>query len=773
MARNSLTLRGAIIGLFIGVGVILAAEKGGAHLRFSLAGAADGKPVTVTVTGKITDDKTGKPVAGASVRGNLLLWKYQGPELFDKAAYQETRTNQQGSYELTFVTRLTTSGPQKGEDSICVYAYAPGYESRPHWVKPYPTQQKTDFPDINIALQKGKLVKGKVVDEDKKPIEGAAVQIDNSRSGAWGFFAALGKTSTNKQGEFEIWCSTDRGRVIGSDPWLSISKEGYGMGFYWDILSKDSMGTLILPRGGTVRGRVVDTNGKGVANCEVSVRGLMVAEINKTMTGPEGRYEFKGIPGDPSYIAFYTRKNKKYSHPWAEVTVYARKQSQVNLRDVPQYKITAKEGKVVAGPDLVVGGEAGVAGKLIPSKTTFGLKGLLVRLDYEWSHMVEADAEGNFLFPYVQPGKHRLTAYLPNNLRGDRGIGHTNVVLQPGKSIPNARIQLETLTEARVQILDAKGNPLEGIAAGATWSKSGDGFWTEGTKSDKEGRAVLYLYPGQVQYVRGFDHSERSLVAEGFEEVKPKAGQVIDNVRITMVSTASIHGRVTLNNSKSLDDLRLLCNLKYADGIERKRGIKVDTSGRFEIDRLVPGVVSVTVQTRPLELEGSPAGRIEIEPGENKDLGEIVIKKVSDDRWHYGEKDWKEKEIAKAQKYAKDHPEVITKAARKLFEAIRKADYENGYKNWKTFLSKDVEYQVYKWADVWSKWVCDNFKKNPIVSVEIGEVFQDKKDRFAVYYKLTLKDGTVLENDLPFVYLPVPQVWMGVQGLDWHLQKKR
>ena len=51
--------------------------------------------------------------------------------------------------------------------------------------------------------------------------------------------------------------------------------------------------------------------------------------------------------------------------------------------------------------------------------------------------------------------------------------------------------------EVRVQFVDAAGAPLEGITAGATWTKNGDGFWTEGTTSDKDGWAVLYLYSGQ------------------------------------------------------------------------------------------------------------------------------------------------------------------------------------------------------------------------------------------------------------------------------------
>ena len=127
----------------------------------------------------------------------------------------------------------------------------------------------------------------------------------------------------------------------------------------------------------------------------------------------------------------------------------------------------------------------------------------MVRMDYAWEDMVEADGSGKFLFPSTAPGKHRLTVYLPLNLRGDQGIGHTDVTVEQGKRVDNAIIQLETLAEARVRMIDAQGNPLSGITAGATWSKDGNGFWTQGTDSGADGWAVLYLYPGSEQYIRG------------------------------------------------------------------------------------------------------------------------------------------------------------------------------------------------------------------------------------------------------------------------------
>jgi hypothetical protein len=144
------------------------------------------------------------------------------------------------------------------------------------------------------------------------------------------------------------------------------------------------------------------------------------------------------------------------------------------------------------------------------------------------------------------------------------------------------------------------------------------------------------------------------------------------------------------------------------------------------------------------------------------------------DAWKYGD-NWKEK-IRKAN-YATafEHPEVITNAATELFNAIRNADYEH-YSNgsdWQHFLPQGLDYQVNHYFDEWVRWVCKTFKNNPIQSVELGKVFKGPSDRPVIPYKLTLKDGTILEGNLPFDYNPQLQVWYGVEGIDWHLQSKK
>ena len=127
-------------------------------------------------------------------------------------------------------------------------------------------------------------------------------------------------------------------------------------------------------------------------------------------------------------------------------------------------------------------------------------------------------------------------------------------------------------------------------------------------------------------------------------------------------------------------------------------------------------------------------------------------------------------------KFAKSAEEV-SGAAQRLFQAIRDADYNRDWnkpKNWAQFPAKDVDYCVNHGYPGWVKWVCNKFKTNPIVDVQLGKVFADSEGRPAVHFRLTLKDGEVLQGDLPFVrsYHLGHESWMGVEALDWHLQKK-
>ena len=116
-----------------------------------------------------------------------------------------------------------------------------------------------------------------------------------------------------------------------------------------------------------------------------------------------------------------------------------------------------------------------------------------------------------------------------------------------------------------------------------------------------------------------------------------------------------------------------------------------------------------------------------------------------------------------------------------FFEKIRNANYEHHLKkgvHWSSFPIVGY-YQTHHWFDVLVKWICNMFKDNPIVQVELGEVFKNlevinqKKELPTIPYKLTLKDGTVLEGNLPFEYNFDGDKghWHGIHGIDWHIKE--
>lgn len=140
----------------------------------------------------------------------------------------------------------------------------------------------------------------------------------------------------------------------------------------------------------------------------------------------------------------------------------------------------------------------------------------------------------------------------------------------------------------------------------------------------------------------------------------------------------------------------------------------------------------------------------------------------------------------------------IVQAAQALFDNIRNADYErilSYYRNgrwkrdgWKRLLPSDKCYMTHTDFPSWVRWICDTFNDNPIVFVELGKVFASDKEISGfegtswptVPYKLILKDGGTIKGGLLFRYMPAGKpslfrpakaYWMGMLGLDWHLQK--
>lgn len=134
--------------------------------------------------------------------------------------------------------------------------------------------------------------------------------------------------------------------------------------------------------------------------------------------------------------------------------------------------------------------------------------------------------------------------------------------------------------------------------------------------------------------------------------------------------------------------------------------------------------------------------------------------------WEYGS-DWEEKLREARHRNALQESAAIKQAAQRLFDAIRKADYEHPG-DWRRFPAPDVDYTVHSDYPGWMQWVAQHFRTNPIVKVELGEVTLDSKQLPGLPYKLTLQNQQTLEGTLPWRWNPSSQRWGGVGGLDWH-----
>ncbi len=756
--KRDLPMIWMVFMVLVGLCMVGQADEKGMRVRFSLTS----DPVTVTISGVVLDKATGEPIAEALVRGHVLVQLYRGPDFFERCPQGQVLTDEQGRYKLQIQTLLTTAGRGRGQDGMCVYASASGYETAPQYIRPNVTSDKADF-QCDFALGKGRRLSGTVVDPEGKPVAGALVRVQNGLNGDWNFFGALGQATSNEQGEFELWMASGPTNDVTRSPWLTILKRGQGAMFIWDLFQKGDLGALTLPACGAVAGHVVDGQGEPLSGCEVSARGFPCGLIDKTQTDDQGQYILRGIPGEPSIVEFYTRKNGRFIDQWGVVEVHARLNPEIELKNGANYKLRARDSETVEAENLVMNVNSRVTGKLLSSGSSLGLGGLLVRLDSSWDNMVEVDIEGHFSFPYVAPGKHKLTAYFPHNLRYDRGIGRTTIEVTPGEPMTDVEIQLDELAELRVQYLDVKGNPLPGVTASATWSKDGHGPWTQGTVSDAEGWAVLYLYPGDIQYLGGFDPSGR-LVSEMRAKIKPSPAQIMEPKQVMMVESATLTGQLFDDQNKPLVHTRLICRLAYADGTQIERPIATDEQGDFTLPHIVPGVVEISLESESTLHKNILGKTIEIEPGQALGLGGISLASGVN----------KAAAIEAFFEQAVTDPTELRNVTRRLLEAVQSADYTKP-ENWKEFIAP--EYCVYTNYPAWVQWVCTNLKVNPIEVIELGHVTRSQSKGFwkdhenipAIDYKLTLKDGTVIKGVLLFDYNLEKEYWMGMHGLDWHL----
>jgi len=147
---------------------------------------------------------------------------------------------------------------------------------------------------LDIKLKPGAILSGKVVDTDRKQIEGANVTTMLQGSG-WHMFMSPLVVETDAEGKFEI-----KALPLRYDYVLSARKMHYLIG-RTEVHSEDIRDngiddvSIVLPRGKfSVSGVVVDANSKPVPNVWIYCTGKGQAGIN-SHTDKDGRFKADGI----------------------------------------------------------------------------------------------------------------------------------------------------------------------------------------------------------------------------------------------------------------------------------------------------------------------------------------------------------------------------------------------------------------------------------------------------------------------------------------------
>lgn len=324
---------------------------------------------TATVTGRVVDAGTGRPVAGA------LVWSGMPPEL------PPVRTGKDGTFRLPL---------PKAESSFGVAAAGyllPGSPLLPS-AKP-----------VTVALKRAARIQGQVVDSEGTPVAGAALvlQPPPSRNRELSSLWYLSELPAGTDGGFSF-----PGVLAGGLYRLAASMPGYGRTEVEVRTAPDGRPAptvrVVLGSGVIATGHVVDENGKPVEGAEV---GLLGAEhffptgLLQAVSDATGAFSIRGVtPGQYQLDAV-----RKGFAPLVRAGILVPE----GAARLDLGKITLKSGTAIEG--RVIDAEGGpVEGAEIQAAADHE--------EISFLHLAQApepgpasDRDGYFLIPSLEPGR--------------------------------------------------------------------------------------------------------------------------------------------------------------------------------------------------------------------------------------------------------------------------------------------------------------------------------------------------------------------------------
>ena len=419
--------------------------------------------------------------------------------------------------------------------------------------------------NVELKLEAGASIKGKVVDTNGKPVESAEVRVVARGHLEW---RARRQALTGADGTFVVSALPRRAMDV-----VASHETGASAIVAADLSEKTAAEvTLTLDLQGVIEGVVVDKAGQPVGDAQViaspvwsgntgdqlawSVRG-----IQETVTDQGGAFRLTGMPtGDYKVRA---------GRPGAS-------EEMLSLAT----PVIAKPGG--AKLRLLVAGDGRVIGKVaLPEGKAPGR--FFIRIgDYG---MPFSSEDGSFALP-VAAGKHTISI---------SGLGFVekrqpDVAVTEGKDTDLGTITVTPGRSISGRVLDAGGTPVAKamVAAGALLTGSGKELYipsespgAKSTETDKDGRFVLEGFNnGPMMVVAGKPDVGRSA------SIRIPPGPNSATLDLVLAPTTSLEGKI-IREGKPVGDVVIIANPIGAVGANFFTTTGAD--GTFALDAIAPG----------------------------------------------------------------------------------------------------------------------------------------------------------------------------------------
>jgi len=394
------------------------------------------------------------------------------------------------------------------------------------------------------------------------------------------------------------------GREIGD---VGTVTSGMGEGDLADV----ALGTGIL------RGSVVTGEGQGVAGARVTLtrygtESFFLGDVDRskdaeTLTGPDGSFEFNGVPEFGSYALIASMEGFTRT----EIPSIVVQDGQVT--EVPP--ITLGTGVVVRGRVTDSGGNAVPGAKLVLSQNVFNVRSAEADVRDGESAEAESDENGLYRFTNVAP---RANYAMRVSADGYGSITELAIaVLEDEDTEKDFVLEVASLIAGTVRASDT-GEPIAGVAIEAYSINNVKARSATSTRTNEAGDfEIADINPGPYQLVARhprYKAEARTRVDSGemdvsimLEPLPVVTGQVVDLSTGRPLKNFEAQLRQSIANSEGLSSAVAGTRARFEDP-EGRFEIMVPKAGEYMVEAMANGFAETSSDRFSVQIGNSASG---------------------------------------------------------------------------------------------------------------------------------------------------------------------